>query len=84
MAVNNVELAGLEAAVLTVTDPAALESLNNRIIKLRNRVENLQVDLTSQGAVRLLKLQLDINQLETLVQITNTFIAGVEARKADL
>jgi len=84
LAVNNVELAGLEAAVLTVTDPAALESLNNRIIKLRNRVENLQVDLTSQGAVRLLKLQLDINQLETLVQITNTFIAGVEARKAAL
>ena len=84
MAVNNAELAGLEAAVLTVTDPAALESLNNRIIKLRNRVENLQVDLTSQGAVRLLKLQLDINQLETLVQITNTFIAGVEARKAAL
>jgi len=84
LAVNNAELAGLEAAVLTVTDPAALESLNNRIIKLRNRVENLQVDLTSQGAVRLLKLQLDINQLETLVQITNTFIAGVEARKAAL
>jgi len=84
LAVNNAKLAGLEAAVLTVTDPAALESLNNRIIKLRNRVENLQVDLTSQGAVRLLKLQLDINQLETLVQITNTFIAGVEARKAAL
>jgi len=84
LSVNRAELQGLESARSTVTNQSAVKVLNNRITKVRNRVENLEVDLEGKGPSRILRLQLDINQLETLIQITNTFITGVQARKTVL
>ena len=84
LTVNRAELQGLEVAKTTVTDANALKSLNNRITKVRNRVENLEVDIQSKGIVKVLKLQLDVKQLEGLIQITKDFITGVQTKKATL
>lgn len=84
LTLNRAELQGLEAAIATVTDPETLAALNNRLVKLRNRVENLEVDTQSKGAAGLLKMELDISQLENSISVTQDFIAQVEGRKAAL
>jgi len=84
LALNRAELVGLEAALPTVTDPDALASLNGRLTKVRNRVENLEVDTAKRGIVAVIKLQMDINQLEASVNVINDLITQVTAKKATL
>lgn len=84
LVLNRAELQGLEAAIASVTDPETQEALNARLVKLRNRVEDLEVDTQQKGATSLLKLELDYNQLESNVAVTLDFIAQVQARKASL
>ena len=84
LAVNKAELQGLETAAGTVTNTTALTTLNNRIVKVRNRVENLEVDGAGKGVIKVLKTQLDVAQLNSLIQITTTFINLVKDKRAIL
>ena len=84
LAVNKAELQGLETAASTVTNTTALTTLNNRMVKVRNRVENLEVDGAGKGVIKVLKTQLDVAQLNSLIQITTTFINLVKDKRAIL
>jgi predicted nucleic acid-binding Zn-ribbon protein len=84
LAVNRAQLTGYEAAIAATTDSDALAVLNNKAIKVRNRIENLEADSTSRGVVVLLKMELDITQLEKQIEVTQAFISGVETKRAAL
>lgn len=84
LTLNRAQLQGYEAAVAATTDPDALAALNNKLVKMRNRVENLEADAAVRGVVALLKMELDIHQLEKQIEVTQDLIAQVEAKKAAL
>lgn len=84
LVVNRAQLQGYEAAIAATTDPVALASLNSKATKMRNRVENLEVDAAARGVVSLLKMELDIAQLEVQIAETQNCIALVESKRASL
>jgi hypothetical protein len=84
LVVNRAQVQGYEVALSSITNPEARAVITNRLTKVRNRVENLEADATAKGIVSILKMELDIAQLEGQITITENFIAQVEAKKATL
>jgi hypothetical protein len=84
LALNRAEVVGLEAALPTLTDPDAIASLTGRLTKVRNRVENLEVDTAGKGVFALLKMELDINQLEESIKVNQDLINQVTVKKGTL
>ena len=84
LALNRAEVVGLEAALPTLTDPDAIASLSGRLTKVRNRVENLEVDTAGKGVFALLKMELDINQLEESIKVNQDLINQVTVKKGTL
>jgi hypothetical protein len=84
ISVARAELNGVEAALLTVTNPEVVKTLTNKKTKLENRIENLEVDLTERGALQLLKMEMSLAQLNATIEATQDFITQLNARKAEL
>lgn len=80
----NAQVTGFQAAFDALPDGPEKTKMGSKLRRLNDRKENLEERLGNAGNTGLLPLQMQRGLAEKQVEELNTFIAGVEARKAAL